>query len=119
MQETAQITYSTNKEDASVSWSISDPLMAILEEGDNSSIQVTAIKEGTATITVSATIGSESVQKTISLTVSYTPAPTPAPSNGCRGNVATTSIVLSSLALAGIIALIIVSISRKKKTISK
>lgn len=119
VQETAQITYSTNKEDARVSWSISDPLMAILEEGENSSIKVTAIKEGTATITVSATIGSESVQKTISLTVSNTPTPTPAPSNGCRGNVATTSIVLSSLALAGIIALIIVSISRKKKTISK
>ena len=45
---------------------------------------------------------------------SYGPE-TPTNSNGCGGNVATASIVLSSLAALGIIAIVTSKIIRKKK----
>ena len=119
-QETAQITYSTNKE-ATVTWSIDDSTVASLRDGDNSSITISPLKEGNATITITASTETESTSKTISVTVSKTPEPVPpAPApKGCGGNVATTSIVLSSLAFAGIITTIIVSITRKKRTAGK
>ena len=122
-QETASFTYSTNKQ-ASVTWSIDDQTIASLSEGENGAVIVTGLKEGTATITVTAATESETDSKTISLTVNKGPEPTPptppAPAaKGCGGNIATTSIVLSSLALAGIIAVVIVSITRKKKSTSK
>ena len=119
-QQTASFTYLTNKQ-ASVTWSIDDQTIASLSEGENGAVIVTGLKEGTATITVTAATESETDSKTISLTVNKDPEPTP-PSpatKGCGGNVATTSIVLSSLALAGIITIVIVSITRKKRTADK
>ena len=65
---------------------------------------------GTRTISVS--YGGKST--TYNVSISERPAP-----KGCGGNVATTSIVLSSLALAGIITIVIVSITRKKRTADK
>ncbi len=117
VQETTQISFSTNKL-ATVTWSINDTSIAMLTAGDGNTIIVEGMNEGTATITVTATSGDERDEKTISLTVNKLPEP-PAPNKGCGGNIATTSIVLSSLALAGIVAVVIVSITRKKKLTNK
>ena len=118
VQETSQITFSTNKT-ATVTWSINDQTVATLSAGNGSTIVVTALKEGNAVITVTAETDAESVQKTVSLTVNAQYEPTPLPAKGCGGNVATASIVLSSLALAGIVTIVIVTITRKKKQTSK
>ncbi len=75
--------------------------------------------EGTKTITVSY----QGKQTTYDITVSkdghHDPDPEPAPSsgNGCSGNVATASIILSSLALAGIVIIVATKVLRKKKNL--
>ncbi len=80
-----------------------DIAIDIVEVEENGFITVTVTYEGkTATFEV----------------VGYTPnAPIPSEKKGCSGDVLTTSVILSALAVSGIVAIILVSILRKKKEI--
>ena len=70
---------------------------------------------GEVTVNVTATYDSKSLSASFKVNVKEAPAPAPAPSNGCGGNVATTSIVTCSLALLGVSGIVISYFVRKKK----
>ena len=70
---------------------------------------------GEVTVNVTATYDSKSLSGSFKVTVKEVPAPAPAPSNGCGGNIATTSIVMCSLALLGVSGIVISYFVRKKK----
>ena len=78
-------------------------------------------QSGRQTITVTYKNGEDEGTTTYVVTVAEKPndnpgGDTPSSSNGCGGNIATASIILSSLALAGIILVIITKAIRKKKS---
>ena len=73
---------------------------------------------GTKTIVVSYTFNDITKEDTFDVTVKEKPIDPPSgggSGNGCGGNVATTSVILASFALAGIITIVISSVIRKKK----
>lgn len=88
-----------NAANKGVSWSSSDSTIASVSDG-----VVTAVKEGTATITVTTIDGG--LTATCEVTVSKVPELEPS-KGGCGGNVITTSAILSTLSILGIGLLLI------------
>ena len=73
---------------------------------------------GTKTIVVSYTFNGTTKEDTFDVTVKEKPIDPPSgggSGNGCGGNVTSTSVILASFALAGIITIAISSVIRKKK----
>ena len=70
---------------------------------------------GEVTVNVTTTYDSKSLSGSFKVNVKEAPAPAPAPSNGCGGNVATTSIIVCSLALLGVSGIVVSYFVRKKK----
>ena len=121
VQETASITATANK-NCNISWSIGDSSIVSLSVFTGEDVVATGLKAGDTTITVTATFSEtgETDSKTITVVVNETTPPaTPLTNKGCGGNVATASIVLTSLAFVGIVGIVIITIVRKKRINSK
>lgn len=73
---------------------------------------VTAVSVGYATITVKTVDGNKTATCSLKIVEEIKPTPTPSSSSkGCGGNIATTSVILSTLALSGVVILFL----KKKK----